>query len=89
MPYIKRDRRIKYGHLIEHILYDLRSDIGWCEGDLNYIISSVIWRLFDQNPCYGNGNNLMGLLECIKQEFYRRKLAPYEDMKIKENGDVG
>jgi hypothetical protein len=28
------------------------------------------------------------VLECIKQEFYRRKLAPYEEAKIKENGDL-
>lgn len=25
---------------------------------------------------------------CAKQEFYRRVLSPYEDKKIKENGDI-
>jgi len=30
----------------------------------------------------------MGVLECIKQEFYRRAVAPYEDKKKEENGDV-
>ena len=33
-------------------------------------------------------NRAMGVLECIKQEFYRRVAAPYEDIKIVENGDV-
>ena len=30
----------------------------------------------------------MGVLECCKLEFYRRVAAPYEDIKIEENGDV-
>jgi hypothetical protein len=28
------------------------------------------------------------MLECAKQEFYRRNTAPYEDEKVLENGDV-
>jgi len=31
---------------------------------------------------------MIGVLECVKQEFYRRKVAPYEDIKIIENGDI-
>jgi len=30
----------------------------------------------------------MGVLSAITEEFYRRKVAPYEDEKIVENGDV-
>ena len=30
----------------------------------------------------------MGALECAKLELYRRVAAPYEDVKIMENGDV-
>ena len=30
----------------------------------------------------------MGVLDCVKQEFYRRKLAPYEDVAIQKNGDI-
>jgi hypothetical protein len=33
-------------------------------------------------------NEIVGALECCKQEFIRRKLNPYEDKKIKENSDV-
>jgi hypothetical protein len=29
-----------------------------------------------------------GVLENIKQEFYRRVASPYEDKKINENGDI-
>jgi len=31
---------------------------------------------------------VIGALEACKLEFYRRAVVPYEDKKIKENGDV-
>jgi hypothetical protein len=37
---------------------------------------------------YYHINKAIGVLECIKLEFYRRVAAPYEDVKIKESGDV-
>ena len=33
-------------------------------------------------------NDIIGALECCKQEFYRRKIEEYENLKVKENGDV-
>ena len=33
-------------------------------------------------------NEVTGALENAKLEFYRRVVVPYEDMKIKINGDV-
>jgi hypothetical protein len=33
-------------------------------------------------------NDVIGALECCKLELYRRMVAPYENTKIKENGDV-
>jgi hypothetical protein len=32
--------------------------------------------------------DIAGALECCKLEFYRRVAVPYEDQKIKSNGDV-
>ncbi len=32
-------------------------------------------------------NALIGVLESAKLELYRRMIAPYEDVKMKENGD--
>jgi hypothetical protein len=37
---------------------------------------------------YYHINKAVGVLECIKMEFYRRVAAPYEDTKIEQNGDV-
>jgi hypothetical protein len=39
-------------------------------------------------PSYTRGNELIGVMECVKQEFYRRRLGIYEDLKLKENGDI-
>lgn len=57
-------------------------------GELNYVISSIIWEIFDKNRSYDTANDLIGALECVKDEFYRRRVAKLEDEKIKENGDL-
>jgi hypothetical protein len=57
-------------------------------GTLNYIITRLVhWYLGDK-PNYERYNAAIGVLECAKLELYRRKVSPYEDEKIKENGDV-
>ena len=56
------------------------------DGELNYFISTLLNSSYP--PKYFNYNRAIGLLECIKSEFYRRKVGPYEDKKIKENGDI-
>ena len=58
-------------------------------GELNYVISVFIdnyLRAFGRN--YSNCNEMIGVLECCKMEYYRTVVGPYEDMKIEENGDV-
>ena len=94
MPYIDPKERPRYDKQINevvHLLVDkLPGDNGkhYNEGELNYIISSIVWKLFDKRRSYSNGNTLVGVLECVKQEFLRRRLNIYEDEKIKENGDL-
>jgi len=58
-------------------------------GELNYVITSIINRVFSQTEQdYAQLNAVIGMLENVKLEFYRRKVTPYEDIKIKQNGDV-
>lgn len=58
-------------------------------GQLNYQISSLCKKYLDfYGICYDHLNEVIGVLECVKQELYRRVVVPYEDKKIKENGDV-
>lgn len=85
MPYIPKENRDLYKDAIKKILDELEPDKV---GELNYIITSIVWALFDANPSYTSANNLTGVLECVKQEFYRRKVMPYEEKKMKKNGDI-
>jgi hypothetical protein len=78
MPYIKENRRVEL---------DNYSDIPRNAGELNYCITKLCLRYI---KCldYQNINDVIGALEAAKLEFYRRLAAPYEDQKIKANGDV-
>lgn len=59
-------------------------------GELNFQISSLIIEYLDSKPelSYRLLNEVIGALECVKMEAYRRVVAKYEDQKKEENGDV-
>lgn len=58
-------------------------------GELNYAITRLLDQyLRDKGLSYLYINDCLGALEGAKLEFYRRVAVPYEDKKIKENGDV-
>jgi len=79
MPYIKADRRPELNQ-------------GECPknaGELNYILTKEIDRYRrEHGDSYAVFNDIMGAIEGAKLEFYRRKVVPYENIKITENGDV-
>jgi hypothetical protein len=80
MPYITQCRR-------EDL--DSGDDVMQSPGELNYRITKLIGEYLDEfNICYDTFNDVVGALEGAKLEFYRRVVAPYEDDKIKKNGDV-
>jgi hypothetical protein len=56
------------------------------DGELNYVVTKILKGVYPLK--YYHLNKAIGVLECIKLEFYRRVAAPYEDIKIKESGDV-
>ena len=79
MPYIKQKDRKE--------LNDNRT-AKTC-GELNYEITKLIKKyVFVKGESYQTYNDIMGALEGAKLELYRRKIAPYEDEKIKSNDDV-
>jgi hypothetical protein len=96
MPYIKTEQRAHFDPLIEDIVdtllraipYSATNEFDYDDGELNYVISSIVWKLFDDKQSYKNGSRIVAALECAKQEFYRRKLSELENKKIKENGDL-
>jgi hypothetical protein len=92
MPYIKPVDRAKMDAEIKSlagfaVLYDTTGARHVDPGKLNYIITKLILDI-GFNPSYAEYNSIIGTLECCKLEAYRRAVAPYEDKKIAENGDV-
>lgn len=144
IPYIKKEDRARYEQYIQKVVAEVQVGIDielegivdfaksiTTAGDANYVISSIVWRLFDAKPSYTYGNQLISILEdvqvclahknawtdqfneplyiflkalcydirynvkavrgmlaCVVLEFYRRRLADYEDGAIKRNGDI-
>jgi len=85
MPYIKKEDREIY----EEMLEEAKSQGIANAGDLNYLITMLCKQYAAEcGECYRTYNEVIGVLECAKQEYYRRRVAPYEDTKIKSNGDV-
>lgn len=88
MPYIKQEDRQDYAPSA-HGVPDAET-----AGQLNFQITDLINAfLYDPEPphmrqSYEKYNAAIGALECAKLELYRRLVAPYEDEKIAENGDV-
>ncbi len=65
---------------------EIRPDFS---GELNYVISRICKQYMeDKGDSYQAFNDVIGVLEGAKLEFYRRKVAPYEDLKREENGDI-
>lgn len=92
MPYIKKSERKYYDEIIDSLSYNVnfdgeeKSSAGRC----NYIITSFLKKVYEEKGTlsYRDYNEIIGILESAKLEFYRRSVAPYEDVKIEENGDV-
>ena len=59
-------------------------------GDLNYVLTRICLQFLLNQPKQGyqERQNIVGTLECCKQEFVRRVLDKYEEIKIIENGDL-
>lgn len=90
MPYITQSNRAVLEPSIDPLLKKfLSAEPALSEGDLNYIITTLIHTHLNRvGTNYKNINAMIGVLECAKLELYRRIASPYEDKKIAENGDV-
>jgi len=87
LPYIRSESRVKYEKVLDELIGILKSlPVEEVDGEVNYVITKMLKQVYPLR--YFNINRAMGVLECVKQEFYRRVAAPYEDKKIREAGDV-
>lgn len=84
MPYIKSEDRPLLDELVEKLAKRINSS-----GDLNYVITSLLHHeVVTVGKNYENLNRLQGVVDCVGKEFYRKVVSPYEDLKIKINGDL-
>lgn len=85
MPYISVNDRMWYEPQLKKLCNFL---IRGQPGHLNYLITSLVRSYLGDHPRYADYNEVLGALEAAKLELYRRMVAPYENAKIAENGDV-
>jgi hypothetical protein len=80
MPYIKESAKWD-------LLHNTRSPET--AGELNYAITKLaVEYLNTHGEKYQTYNDIVGAMECAKQELYRRKITDYEIRKSIDNGDV-
>lgn len=85
MPYTKKYRRSHIDKALDDIILYVTE-----KGDLNYTICELVGRLClrDGGLGYTSTSNWIDGVHGAERELTRRLLDPYEDLKIKENGDV-
>lgn len=85
MPYITKERKDLLGPKIDVITFDMSLTVG----DLTYIFYKLALNYIKQKgESFKSFAEVVSALECAKMEFYRRKVVPYENEKIRINGDV-
>jgi len=84
MPYIKKEDRKVFDYLVKKLWINEDTPAG----EINYLITKILLKSTGKKRTYKRLNELVGVLRCCSLEFYRRVVAPYEDKKIKENGDL-
>ena len=96
MPYIDEEERLELDTQIDNMILAIRNnktnlnnphDFSNYLGRINYCFSRIIYGVM-RDVSYRNIAMVTGVLENIKQEYYRRVAEPYEDIKIRQNGDI-
>jgi hypothetical protein len=87
LPYIEQSARAEIDAALD-LLIRLNALMPLQQGELNYTLTRLLKVWLGPNPNYAAFNSAVGVLENVKLELYRRQVAPYEDRKLGENGDV-
>lgn len=104
MPYVNETFRKELDHHIQQMIIGLKSTVSdnakpfeiesltneellTISGNINYAISRICGSIMGKIS-YPKIVVITGVLENVKQEFYRRAASKYEDAKIISNGDI-
>lgn len=91
MPYIENEQRERLKHSINLLVSQLDAvDDEDIEGVMNYTITTLLTKRMKPETGwrYKWINRTLGVIEAVKQEFYRRVASKYEDKAIEKNGDI-
>lgn len=84
MPYINKHKR----KLLDPHLNELGEELT-TGGDINYCIVKMCLKFIkNTSESYQHYAECLAAIEGAKQELYRKHIAPYEDIKEKENGGI-
>lgn len=95
MPYIAQSEREAIDIFLEDLMDGLLKEtieeegIEFTPGVMNYIFTRLANRfIVVHGERYANHNHILGVFDAAGKEWYRRKVAPYEDKAIEKNGDL-
>jgi len=87
MPYIDPERKKDLAPFLNYMIVGMRSlENGPGYGDLNYVMTKLALAMKAER--YDDMNSVHGTFFSAAAEYYRRKVAPYENKKAAVNGDV-
>jgi hypothetical protein len=81
MPYITESQRKRVDGRVDF-------DADYSSGELAYIIYRLLKAHSEPCPTFFDYAQCVGVGVCALLEFWRRKVAVYEDGAIQRNGDV-
>lgn len=89
--YIKPEDRAGWDFHINKLLHYLCSPeitMTPSKSGLSYALSRIVWAIFDRWPSHTVGSDLRAILTDVRDEFTRRKLQPFDDNMLTDNGDL-
>jgi|TARA_B100000073_G_C23703089_1_gene561143 hypothetical protein len=94
MPYINENARLELDDCIDNMVECLthgnnvsNEEFTTLLGEINYSFTRILTKSMGE-VSYSKIAMVTGVLENVKQEFYRRIAAAYEEKKIVQNGDI-
>ena len=92
MPYIKQNFRDSIDKELDALAEKIKqvhedNPKQTRDGLINYALTRMLNNIY-ADARYHDMNEIIGVLECCKLEYYRKLIAPYEDQKEHENGEV-
>jgi hypothetical protein len=87
MRYIPPEARPQYDEIIKSLAATIREateDQTKRAGHLNYVFTRLLLETYGRELAYWQHYEIIGMLECCKEEFYRHRTGPFEEKWIEK-----